>query len=207
MRDLDDTDRRILELLVKDGRRSYSAIGDAVGLSGPAVSERVSRLQELGVIRRFTVDVDRSQLRGGTPVLVDLETTPAALSAVRAAAAGSEAVEHVFTTAEATVTAFARIDGPVEGWVRGLADELADGDGPADGEGPILDYAVRLVSDAEWTPTLDGTEFALSCAECGNTVTSEGESAAIGGRRYRFCCENCLATFRERHERIEEGAD
>jgi len=65
---------------------------------------------------------------------------------------------------------------------------------------------VTLLSSAEWTPTLSGTEFALTCAECGNTVTSEGESAEIGGERYRFCCENCLTTFRERHERIEEGA-
>jgi len=200
MRDLDDTDRRILELLVEDGRRSYSDIGDVVGLSGPAVSERVSRLQELGVIRRFTVDVDRSQLRGGTPVLVDLETTLDALPAVRAAVAGSEAVEHVFTTAEATVTAFARIDGPVEAWIGELTADLGTTD-------PVADYSVTLVSDAEWTPTLSGTEFALTCAECGNTVTSEGESAEVGGRRYRFCCENCLATFRERHERIEEGTD
>ena len=200
MRDLDDTDRRILELLVEDGRRSYSAIGDAVGLSGPAVSERVSRLQELGVVERFTVDVDRSQLRGGTPVLIDLETTPAALPAVRAAVAGDEAVEHVFTTAEATVTTFARVDGPVEAWIGNLAADLGASD-------PVEDYSVRLVSDVEWTPSLGGTEFALTCAECGNTVTSEGESAEIGGRRHRFCCENCLATFRERHERIEEGAD
>jgi YHS domain-containing protein len=106
----------------------------------------------------------------------------------------------VFATAEAVVTAFARVDGPVEEWVRGVADRLERPD-------PIEDYAVTLVSDAEWTPTLGGTEFALTCAECCNTVTSEGESARIGGRQYRFCCENCLAGFRERHERIEESAD
>lgn len=200
MRDLDDTDRQILELLVADGRRSYSAIGEEVGLSGPAVSERVSRLEELGVIRRFTVDVDRSQLAGGTPVLIELATTPDALSELRDAVASREAVEHVFTTAEADVTAFARVDGPVEAWIRDLTDRMQRPD-------PIEDYAVTLVSDAEWTPTLDGTQFALTCAECGNTVTSEGESARIGGQRYRFCCENCLARFRERHDRIEEGAD
>jgi len=199
MRELDDTDRAILEALVRDGRRSYSDIGDEVGLSGPAVSERVSRLEELGVVRRFTVDVDRSQLRGGTPVLVELETTPDAVDALRATVADSEAVEYVLTTAEATVAAVARVDGPVEAWVGRVADA-------ADADDPVADFAVRLLSSAEWTPTLSGTEFALTCAECGNTVTSEGESAEIGGQRYRFCCENCLATFRERHERIEEGA-
>jgi Lrp/AsnC family leucine-responsive transcriptional regulator len=200
MRELDDTDRTILEALAHEGRRSYSDIGDEVGLSGPAVSERVSRMQELGVLRRFTVDVDRSQLGGGTPVLVELETTPAAVDALRATVADSEAVEYVLTTAEASVTAVARVDGPVEAWVGRVAEATAAAD-------PVADYSVTLLSSAEWTPTLSGTGFALTCAECGNTVTSEGESAEIGGRRHRFCCESCLATFRERHERIEEGAD
>jgi Lrp/AsnC family leucine-responsive transcriptional regulator len=199
MRELDDTDRAILEALVREGRRSYSDIGDEVGLSGPAVSERVSRLEELGVVRRFTVDVDRAQLGGGTPVLVELESTPEAVDALRATVADSEAVEYVLTTAEATVAAVARVDGPVAAWVGRVADAT-------DADDPVAEFSVTLLSSAEWTPTLSGTEFALTCAECGNTVTSEGESAEVGEQRYRFCCENCLATFRERHERIEEGA-
>ena len=41
MRDLDETDITILELLAKNSRQSYSDIGEQVGLSGPAVSNRV----------------------------------------------------------------------------------------------------------------------------------------------------------------------
>jgi len=47
MRDLDETDMEILSLLAENARRSFSAIGEEVGLSGPAVvSDRVTRLQE-----------------------------------------------------------------------------------------------------------------------------------------------------------------
>jgi len=73
MRDLDETDLEILSLLAEDARRPFSEIGDRVGLSGPAVSDRVTRLEETGVIKRFTVDVDRTKLRAGVPVLVDVE--------------------------------------------------------------------------------------------------------------------------------------
>ncbi|MFC6725497.1 Lrp/AsnC family transcriptional regulator, partial [Halobium palmae] len=60
MRDLDDTDREILRLLLANARRPYSDIAEHVGLSAPAVSDRVERLQELGVVRGFTLDLDRS---------------------------------------------------------------------------------------------------------------------------------------------------
>jgi len=45
MRDLDDTDLEILSLLAEDARRPFSEIGERVGLSGPAVSDRVTRLR------------------------------------------------------------------------------------------------------------------------------------------------------------------
>ena len=60
----------ILQLLLSNARRPYSDIADVVGLSAPAVSDRVARLQEMGITNRFTLDVDRSQLRKGIPVLV-----------------------------------------------------------------------------------------------------------------------------------------
>ena len=48
---LDDTSKRIIEQLQTDGRRSYAAIGKAVGMSEAAVRQRVQRLQEAGVMQ------------------------------------------------------------------------------------------------------------------------------------------------------------
>jgi len=62
----DSTDRRILSILSADGRASYQAIADAVGLSRPAVMERVKRLEELGYITGYGAHLDRTKL--GCPV-------------------------------------------------------------------------------------------------------------------------------------------
>lgn len=195
MHDLDDTDLRILELLAEDGRRPYSDVGDAVDLSGPAVSDRVTRMREAGIIRRFTVDLDRSSLRGGVPVLVEATVAPGRAETVSDGLAEAEAVEHVFTAADGTLTVFAR---PPEGRVREwVADHLDDD--------RVADVDVTLVDDARWTPSVGGA-FALECAECGNTVTAEGESARLDGDRYHFCCPSCESRFTERYERIDEGA-
>ena len=196
MRDLDDTDMEILELLLADARRPYSDIAETVGLSAPAVSDRVARLREAGIINRFTVDIDRSQLRTGIPVLVTVETAAGELDAVRTSLLDAGAVEHVFTTAEADLVAFARVpDNDIAGW---LADTVEDG---------VADFAVELLAGAAWSPDLGGTEFALSCAQCGNTVDSEGTAARIDGSLYQFCCPSCEARFTEKYEELQEGAD
>lgn len=62
----DAIDRRILRLLTTDGRASYQALADEVGLSRPAVMERVKRLEEAGYVRGYGAHLDRAKI--GYPV-------------------------------------------------------------------------------------------------------------------------------------------
>src|SRR4051795_13162314 len=52
---MEDLDRRLVGLLLADGRMSYTDLGKATGLSTSAVHQRVRRLQERGVIKGYTV--------------------------------------------------------------------------------------------------------------------------------------------------------
>jgi len=52
---LDDISKQIIEQLQTDGRRSYAAIGKAVGLSEAAVRQRVQRLHETGIMQIVAV--------------------------------------------------------------------------------------------------------------------------------------------------------
>ncbi|MGH3664344.1 MAG: Lrp/AsnC family transcriptional regulator [Micromonosporaceae bacterium] len=52
---LDETSKKIIEHLQQDGRRSYAAIGKAVGLSEAAVRQRVQRLTDAGVMQVVAV--------------------------------------------------------------------------------------------------------------------------------------------------------
>lgn len=196
MHTLDDTDTQILSILAEDARRPYSDIADEVGLSPPAVSDRITRLQEAGIIRRFTVDIDRSQLRSGVPVLVELSLRPERLEGVRESVQSAEAVEHVFTTAESNLVFSAHLEPTA---VREEVLDFVESD-------HIRNYNVRLLSDAEWVPSIGGTEFALTCAECGNTVTSEGSMTRLDGTVYHFCCPSCEARFTDAYDEIRERA-
>jgi DNA-binding Lrp family transcriptional regulator len=54
----DDLDRKILARLVENGRETFAALGQRVGLSTAATKRRVDRLRSEGVIRRFTADLE-----------------------------------------------------------------------------------------------------------------------------------------------------
>lgn len=59
---MDRTDYQILNLLQRDSRTTLKCIGDQVGLTAPAVSERIRRLEEKGVIKGFPIRIDRTLL-------------------------------------------------------------------------------------------------------------------------------------------------
>lgn len=50
---MDMTDHKIIEILQEDGRISMKDLGKIVGLTSPAVSERVKRLEESGIIEGY----------------------------------------------------------------------------------------------------------------------------------------------------------
>jgi len=73
---MDGMDRRILSLLVEDGRRTYDDIGRRVGLSAPSVKRRMDRLRESGALEGFTAVVDHGAMGWNTEALVELFYRP-----------------------------------------------------------------------------------------------------------------------------------
>jgi DNA-binding Lrp family transcriptional regulator len=72
--ELDDVDRRILGLLVQDARLSARAIGREIKMSPNAVSERLERLQQKGVIRGYFAELDPKALGFGMLAIIGLQT-------------------------------------------------------------------------------------------------------------------------------------
>jgi Lrp/AsnC family leucine-responsive transcriptional regulator len=75
MSDLDPVNRRLLAELHRDPRISMSALAREVGMSAPAVTERVQRMRETGVITGFRMEVDPAAL--GLPVMAFARIRPA----------------------------------------------------------------------------------------------------------------------------------
>lgn len=67
---LDELDRRLLTLLVEDGRRSVNDLARQAGVSRSGAYQRLNRLTKLGVIEGFTIRVNRRRLGLGISALV-----------------------------------------------------------------------------------------------------------------------------------------
>jgi Lrp/AsnC family leucine-responsive transcriptional regulator len=65
---LDATDLAILRLLASDARMSLRRIARELGMSPPAITDRVAGLEQMGVIRGYRAEIDRSML--GFPLVV-----------------------------------------------------------------------------------------------------------------------------------------
>ncbi len=75
-RDNDVTNRRILEELQGDGRLSLAELGRRVGLSPPAVAERVQRLERDGVITGYHATVDPRALGYALTTVIRIRPAP-----------------------------------------------------------------------------------------------------------------------------------
>lgn len=78
---LDEIDRAILGILQSDGRLGVTEIGRRVNLSQPAVSARIRRLEQTGVITGYRAVVDPSRLGLNIQAVVRLRTTHARIAA------------------------------------------------------------------------------------------------------------------------------
>ncbi len=73
---IDTTDLRIINILQKNGKTSTREIGAEVGLTAPAVSERISRLKDQKVIRGIHADIDESKLGYNISAFVKINVPP-----------------------------------------------------------------------------------------------------------------------------------
>jgi len=69
---LDDTDRKILELLQRDARKTNAKIGEEVGMTAPSVFERIRKLEQRGVIERYTAVINPQAIGKNITALIRL---------------------------------------------------------------------------------------------------------------------------------------
>lgn len=69
---MDSTDYKIIEILQQDGRISMKDLGRLVGLTSPAVSERVKRLEECGIILGYKAVVNPQKLNKSIKAFINV---------------------------------------------------------------------------------------------------------------------------------------
>ena len=89
---LDPTSLRLVAELQSDARLSLAELGRRVGLSSPAVAERLRRLEQEGVVTGYRAEVDPRALGYSLAVIIRIRPAPRQIASVAELARGTEEV-------------------------------------------------------------------------------------------------------------------
>ncbi len=106
--ELDRLDLKILSILLREGRISSRELSRRLGVSVGTVEARRKRLEDMGVIRRYTVDIDLERLGYIFPVMIDVKVRGGFLREVEERLASMPNVQAVYDiTGEYDITLYA----------------------------------------------------------------------------------------------------
>ena len=93
---LDESDQKIVRLLIENARVSYSDLGDKIGLSRVAVKARIQALEQRGIIEEYTTVINPHKISGAVSCYFEIETTPGGLSEVIDILNGDDTVTQIY---------------------------------------------------------------------------------------------------------------
>ena len=95
---LDEADNKIIRMLRKNARLTYSEIGKAIGISRVAVKHRIEQLEKNGVIKGYHADIDLQAMPKGIRFTLDIEAAPGYYSEVITTLAASSMLHEIYGT-------------------------------------------------------------------------------------------------------------
>lgn len=107
LKHLDETDQRILELLVQNGNIPYAELARSLELSRAAITKRINDMIAEGVIDRFTISIDPKKLELDIAVLFDVSTLPAKANEIMKLLSDYAEIGEILITGTASIFAFA----------------------------------------------------------------------------------------------------
>ena len=93
---LDESNQKIVRLLIENARVSYSDLGEKIGLSRVAVKARIQALEQRGIIEEYTTVINPQKISGAVSCYFEIETTPGGLSEVIDILNGDDTVTQIY---------------------------------------------------------------------------------------------------------------
>jgi len=190
--DLDGTDINILKVLQVNGRLSFRQISERVKVSVPTVSNKISNLENLGVIRGYQADLDTERL-GEISVILTIKAKPSELAKVAEKFDGYDNLREVFALSNGRLVMICTF---IESYqINEFLTKL--GSIPE-----VIEYdianVVRVIKENSRALVDMGASIILQCAECGKDIWGEALRIKVEGDEYYFCSAECVKAFQDR---------
>ncbi|NJD77712.1 MAG: AsnC family transcriptional regulator [Candidatus Methanoperedens sp.] len=195
MVELDNLDVKILTHLQSDSRKSFQEIARNCLTSVPTIKSRVDRLTELGVIRKFTLDIDYSKL-GVSEAILLVNAKPIAVNRIAQELMGLEEVKELYITSDSDAAIVSRIAGDLQ-HIISIQDRINLTD-----VNNIRVISVKSLFRKDATIPLASSSITLTCAYCEKKVTGNAVRKKFDDKDYFFCCDTCEGEFEKKYAKL-----
>ena len=199
MLELDNLDIKILTHLLDNSRKSFQEIAKHCLTSVPTVKSRVDRLVELGVIRKFTIDLDNSKLGIPEAILI-VNAKPHAVGRISEELRGLEEVKELYVTSDSDAAIVSRISGDMER-ILTIQDRISLTD-----VNNIRVISVKTPFRKDTNIPLASSSIILACAYCDRKVTGDAVRKKFDDKDYYFCCNTCYGEFEKKYQKLLQKA-
>ncbi len=195
MVELDNLDVKILTQLQSDSRKSYQEIARHCLTSVPTIKSRVDRLFELGIIRKFTLEIDHSRLGIAEAVLI-VNAKPIAVNRIAEELLKFEEIKELYITSDSDAAIVSRVTGDMQ-HILAIQDRINLTD-----VNNIRVIPVKSPYRKDATIPLASSSITLSCAYCDKKVTGDAVRKKFDDKDYFFCCTICQGEFEKKYTRL-----
>jgi DNA-binding Lrp family transcriptional regulator len=199
MVELDNLDIKILTHLQDNSRKSYQEIAKSCLTSVPTVKSRVDRLLELGVIRKFTIDIDNSKL-GVSEAILLVNAKPLAVNKIAEELLEQEEVKELYVTSDSDAAIVSRVAGDIQR-ILSIQDRINLKE-----VNNIRVITVKSPFRKDTSVPLASTSITLTCAYCDRKMTGDAVRKKFDDRDYFFCCTTCQGEFEKKYTKLLTNA-
>lgn len=199
MVELDNLDVKILSHLQANSRKSFQEIAKSCLTSVPTIKSRVDRLIELGIITKFTIDIDNSKL-GISEALLIVNAKPIAINKIAEQLMQQEEVKELYITSDSDAAIISRLAGDMQR-ILSIQDRIN-----LDDVNNIRVISVKTPFRKETNITLSSSSITLTCAYCDRKVAGDAVRKKFDDRDYYFCCNTCYGEFEKKYQKLLQKA-
>jgi len=198
---LDNTDVNILKVLLENGRLSFRQIAERIKVSVPTVSSKVGNLEDMGVIKGYTANIDTEKL-GGISVIITIKTKPADLRKVSDRFHTNDKVRQMYTLSNGKLQLVCTFSS--QSMINEFITSLAD-------VHEIMEYdianIVQVVKEGPRAVVGEESSVVLTCSYCRKEMRDDPLKIKAGDKDYYVCCPVCQKGFEQKYNTIKAEAE
>ena len=193
---LDNVDLLILRSLLEDGRKPYRIVAKEVGVSTPTVKSRVTKMLDLGIIKKFVPVIDIEKVENFASAVILLKVEFDRIDEVVSKLSSFNEVRNIYITSGDSNLIIRVVGQDAKSIHSFLNEHIASLDHVKVVSVQII---IRTVKDEQGFVPLKDVYIELECDTCGQEIKEEPVVLNVGEGKRFFCCKTCLVVYKEKY--------